>query len=228
MFLNGRLPTLSQGNDSRTSHHPTLLKVRKNTKLKQSSTRRSSGTGSSTVSSRRDMNRQLGNLRVTLDKQETQSKTLSNATWEAISLLTDMAMAAKLGPRTRPMANASMNFYDKKFRPVLRNIQAQKDWSTQTARVQDRGIQDLGLCGEVGLANALRPTTVETDEQHLDRDVIDLTGDKDGERTGVSTHRSDPRVTQEWSKRGVMWCRHHKKHGQRFKPFQLRAGQSVQ
>ena len=67
----------------------------------------------------------------------------------------------------------------------------------QTARVQDGGIQDLGLCGELGLANALRPMAVETDEQHLNRDVIDLTGNKDGERTGVCTHWSDPEVDQE-------------------------------
>ena len=67
----------------------------------------------------------------------------------------------------------------------------------QMARVQDRGIQDLGLCRELGLANALRPTAVETDERHLDRDVINLTGNKDGERTGVCTHKSDPGVVQE-------------------------------
>ena len=119
MSLSGQQPTLSQGNDSKMSHHPTSLKVRKNTKLKQSLTRRSSGTGSSTGSSGRDMRKQLGNLRVTLNEQETQLKTLGNATWEAISLLTDMAMAAKLGGRTRPMANTFMNFYDKKFKPVL-------------------------------------------------------------------------------------------------------------
>ena len=35
------------------------------------------------------------------------------------------------------------------------------------------------------------------DKRHLDRDVINLTGNKDGERTGVRTHRSDPRVVQE-------------------------------
>ena len=104
---------------------------------------------------------------------------MSNATWEAISLLTNMAMTSKLGGRTRPMVNAFMNFYDEKFKPVLQNIPAQRDRSTQTDRVQDRGIQDLGLCGELGLANALRPTAVETNEQHLDKDVIDLTGDKD-------------------------------------------------
>ena len=109
------------------------------------------------------------------------------------------------------MANAFMNFYDEKFEPVLRNILAQRDRSTQTARVQDREIQDLGLCGKLGLANALRPTTVEIDEQRLDKDVINLANNKDGERTGVRTHRSDPRVTQEWSKKGMMWCRHHKK-----------------
>ena len=74
------------------------------------------------------------------------------------------------------MADAFMNFYDKKFKPVLQNIPAQRNRSTQTARVQDRGIQDLRLCGKLGLANALRPTAVETDEQHLDRDIIDLTG----------------------------------------------------
>ena len=38
---------------------------------------------------------------------------------------------------------------------------------------------------------------VEADEQHLDRDVIDLTGNKEGVRTGVRTHRSDPGVAQE-------------------------------
>ena len=105
------------------------------------------------------------------------------------------------------MGDAFMNFYDKKFKPVLRNIPAQRDRSTQTARVQDGETQDLGLCGELGLANVLRPMAVETDEQHLDRDVIDLTDNKDGERTGVRTHRSN----QEWSKGGVMWCRHHRK-----------------
>ena len=30
----------------------------------------------------------------------------------------------------------------------------------------------------------------------MDRDVIDLTGNKDGERTGVCTHRNDPGVVQ--------------------------------
>ena len=95
------------------------------------------------------------------------------------------------------MADAFMNFYDKKFKPVLRNIPAQRDRSTQTNRVQDRGIQDLGLCGELGLANALRPTAVETDERHLHKNVIDLTGNKDGERTRVHIHRSDPGVVQE-------------------------------
>ena len=53
------------------------------------------------------------------------------------------------------------------------------------------------MCGELGLANALRPTAVETDEQHLDKDVINLTGNKDGERTGVHTHGSDTGVVQE-------------------------------
>ena len=67
----------------------------------------------------------------------------------------------------------------------------------QTAKVQDGGIQDLGSCGELGLAYALRLTAVEMDEQHLDKDVIDLTGDKDGERTEVHTHGSDPGVVQE-------------------------------
>ena len=61
------------------------------------------------------------------------------------------------------MADTFMNFYDKKFKPVLWNIPAQRNRSTQTNRVQDGGIQDLGLCGELGLANALRPTAVETD-----------------------------------------------------------------
>ena len=35
------------------------------------------------------------------------------------------------------------------------------------------------------------------DKRHLDRNVIDLSGNKDGERTGVRTHRSDPGVVQE-------------------------------
>ena len=143
------------------------------------------------------MRRQLENLQVILDRQETQLKTLSDTTWEAISFLTDMAMTAKLGGRTRPMANAFINFYDKKFKPVLRNIPAQRDRSTQTDKVQDERIQDLGLCRELGLANALRPMAVETDEQHLDKDVIDLTGNKDEERTGVRTHGSDSGVVQE-------------------------------
>ena len=95
------------------------------------------------------------------------------------------------------MANAFKNFYDKKFRPILRNIPAQRDRSMQRARVQDGGIQDLGSCGELGLANALRLTAVETDERHLDRDVIDFTSNKDGERTGVRTHKSDLGVVQE-------------------------------
>ena len=90
-----------------------------------------------------------------------------------------------------------MNFYDKKFRQVLRNIPTQRDRSTQMARVQDREIQGLGLCGELGLANALRPMAVEKDKQHLDRDIIDLTGNKDKERTGACTHRSDPGIVQE-------------------------------
>ena len=37
---------------------------------------------------------------------------------------------------------------------------------------------------------------METDERHLDKDVIDLIGNKDGERTGVRTHGSDPGVVQ--------------------------------
>ena len=53
------------------------------------------------------------------------------------------------------MANAFMNFYNKKFEPVLQNIPAQRDRSMQMARVQDGGIQDLGLCGECyGLTSA--------------------------------------------------------------------------
>ena len=95
------------------------------------------------------------------------------------------------------MADAFMNFYDKKFKPVLRNIPAQKDRLTQTNRVQDGKIQDLGLCGELGLANALRLTAVEMDEQHLHKDIIDFTGNKDGELTGVRTYGSDPEVVQE-------------------------------
>ena len=76
------------------------------------------------------MRKQLGNLQEPLDEQETQLKTLSDATWEAISLLTDTAMTAKLGGKTRLMADAFMNFYDKKFRQVLQNIPAQRDRST--------------------------------------------------------------------------------------------------
>ena len=116
--------------------------------------------------------------------------------WEAISLLTDIAMAAKLGGKTRPKSDAFMNFYDEKFKPVLQNVPAQRDKLMQTARVQNGRIQNLGSCGELGLANALRPLAVEMDEQHLDRDVIDLTGNKDRERTGVCTHRSNPGVVQ--------------------------------
>ena len=81
------------------------------------------------------MRRQLGNLQITSDKQETQLKTLSNATWETISFLIDMAMTVKLGGRTRPMADAFINFYDKKFKLVLQNVPAQRDRSMQTARV---------------------------------------------------------------------------------------------
>ena len=95
------------------------------------------------------------------------------------------------------MADAFMNFYDEKFNPVLQNIPAQRDKLTQMARVQDGEIQDLGSCGELGLANALRPTAVKMNERHLDRDVIDLTSNKDGERAGVCTHGSDPGVVQE-------------------------------
>ena len=94
------------------------------------------------------------------------------------------------------MADAFINFYDEKFKLVLQNIPAQKNRSTQTTRVQDGGIQDLGLCKELGLANTLRPMAVETDEQHLDRDVIDLTSNIDRERTGARTHESDPGVVQ--------------------------------
>ena len=108
-----------------------------------------------------------------------------------------MAMTANLGGRTRPKVNAFMSFYDKKFKPVLQNVPAQSDKSTQTAKVQDEGIQDLGLCGELGLANAFRSTAVETDERYLEKDVIDLTDNKDVERTGVCTHGSDPGVVQE-------------------------------
>ena len=108
-----------------------------------------------------------------------------------------MARTARLSGRTRPIANAFINFYDEKFKPVLRNIPAQRDRSTQTDRVQNGGIQDLGLCRKLGLANALRPTAVKTDERHWDRDVINLTGNKDGERMRVRTHGSDPRVVQE-------------------------------
>ena len=95
------------------------------------------------------------------------------------------------------MANLFMNFCDEKFKLVLQNIPAQRDKSTQTARVQDGGIQNLESCGELKLANALKPAAVETDEQHLDRDVIDLTGNTDRERTKARTHRSDPGVVQE-------------------------------
>ena len=216
MSLSEQQPIFSQGNDSRTNHYPTLLKVKKNTKLKQSLTRRSSRMGSSTGSSGKDMKRQLGNLRVTLDEQKTQLKTWRDATRKAISLLTDMAIAARLGKRTRPMANTFMNFYDKKFKPVLRHNYsvsptgkqkngahksrneaiAQRDRSMQIAKIQDRGIQDLGSCKELGLANALRSTAVKTDEQHLDRNVINLTGNTNGERTRACTHRSDPGVVQ--------------------------------
>ena len=94
------------------------------------------------------------------------------------------------------MANAFMNFYDEKFKPVLRNVQAQRDRSMQTARVQDRGIQNLELCGELGLANALRPTAVKTDELHLNRNFINLTGNTDGERTGARTHGNALEVVQ--------------------------------
>ena len=95
------------------------------------------------------------------------------------------------------MAKAFMNFYDEKFKLVLWNVPAQKDRSKQTAKVQDGGIQDLWLCKELGLANALRPTAVETDEQHLDKNVIDLTGNTDGERTGARTHKGDIGLVQE-------------------------------
>ena len=38
---------------------------------------------------------------------------------------------------------------------------------------------------------------METDEQHLDRDVINLTGNTNGMRTGARTHGSDRGVVQE-------------------------------
>ena len=38
---------------------------------------------------------------------------------------------------------------------------------------------------------------METDKQHLERDVIDLTGNKDGERTRVRTQGNNPEVVQE-------------------------------
>ena len=40
---------------------------------------------------------------------------------------------------------------------------------------------------------------VETDEQHLDRNIINLTGNNDRERTRVRIHGSDPGVVQEGS-----------------------------
>ena len=83
------------------------------------------------------------------------------------------------------------------FKLVLQNVSAQRNRLTQTARVQDGRIQDLGLCGKLGLANALRPTAVETDEQHLDKDIIDLTGNTDGKRTGARTHGNDIGMVQE-------------------------------
>ena len=95
------------------------------------------------------------------------------------------------------MTDAFMNFYNKKFEPVLQNVSTQRNRSTQTAKVEDGGIQDLGLCKELGLANALRPTAVETDERHLDKDVIDFTGNTNEERTGAHTHGSDLGVIQE-------------------------------
>ena len=66
----------------------------------------------------------------------------------------------------------------------------------QTARVQDGRIQNLGLCRKLGLANALRLMAVETDKQHLNWDVIDLTGNTDRKRMKARTHRSDPGVVQ--------------------------------
>ena len=152
--------------------------------------------GSSTGLSGRGMRRQLGNLQVTSDKQETQSKTLSGATWEAISLLTNMAMTAKLGKKTRLKVDAFMNFSDKKFKPVLWNILAQRDRSTQTARVQDGGIQDLGSAGSWGW-QMHSDQRLGINEQHLDRDVIDLTSNMDRARTGARTHGNDLRVVQE-------------------------------
>ena len=96
------------------------------------------------------MRKQLRNLPVTSDKQETQSKTLNDITWGTISFVTDIAMTAKLGGKTRPKANTFMNFYDKKFKPVLRNIPAQRDRSMQTARVQDEGSRTWGCAGSWG------------------------------------------------------------------------------
>ena len=51
-----------------------------------------------------------------------------------------MAMAAKLRGKTRLMADAFMNFYDEKFKPVLQNVLAQRDRLTQMAKIQDRRI----------------------------------------------------------------------------------------
>ena len=38
---------------------------------------------------------------------------------------------------------------------------------------------------------------METDEQHLDRDVIDFTSNTNRKRTGARTHGSDSRMVQE-------------------------------
>ena len=67
----------------------------------------------------------------------------------------------------------------------------------QTIGAQDRSIQDLGLRVELGLGNALRPAAVETDEQHLGKYIIDLTGNTDRERMRACINKSGPGTVQE-------------------------------
>ena len=57
----------------------------------------------------------------------------------------------------------------------------------QTTEAQHEGIQNLKLCGELGIEDALRLTTIETDKQYLDKNIINFiskTKRVGGKRTG--------------------------------------------
>ena len=71
----------------------------------------------------------------------------------------------------------------------------------QTTGKQYKGIQDLGLCGELGLENALRLTAVKTNKQCLERDFIDFTSKTKGMggKRMKAPHESNSRKVQEWN-----------------------------